>query len=184
MEHQGHQEPQDQQDEIADEPVVAGAEGRADQAPPADGDLAALRRERDEYRDLLLRKTAEFDNYRKRVDRERRDLLQHAASDVFEALLPILDDFERALRAPEGASAEAYKQGVEMIHGQLVDFLARRGVTPIDAAGADFDPRYHEAITYEERPGHREGEVLEEVRRGYMHGDRLLRPSTVRVAKA
>jgi molecular chaperone GrpE len=179
-----HQERQEHQDEISGQAAGTAAGRRGDQEAPADGDLDALRRERDEYRDLLLRKTAEFDNYRKRVERERRELVQYAASEVFEALLPILDDFERALRAPDGGSTEAFKQGIEMIHKQLLDFLARHGVKPIEAAGADFDPRYHEAITYEERPGHREGEVLEEVRRGYMHGDRLLRPSTVRVAKA
>jgi len=149
-----------------------------------DDAVVALRRERDEYLDRLLRQSAEFDNYRKRVERERRDLLQHAASDVLEALLPIIDDFERALTAPEGEEPGAYRKGVELIHRQLQDLLARQGVTAIEAVGADFDPRFHQAITHEESPGRREGEVIEEVRRGYMHGDRLLRPAMVKVAKA
>lgn len=163
-------------------------EGAAADEPREDGaagvDPSAVERERNEYRDLLLRKSAEFDNYRKRVDRDRRELVQYAASEVLEGLLPILDDFERALQADEASSPEAYRQGVELIYRQFVDFLAKRGVTPIDAVGSAFDPRYHEAVTYEERPGHRDGEVVEEVRRGYMHGDRLLRPAMVKVAKA
>jgi molecular chaperone GrpE len=161
----------------------AAAEPREPDAPAA-GQPGAVERERDEYRDLLLRKTAEFDNYRKRNERERREFVQSAASDVLEGLLPILDDFERALRAPADASASAYRQGVELIYKQLIDYLGKRGVTPIEAVGADFDPHVHEAVTYEERPGHRDGEVVEEVRRGYKLGDRLLRPAMVRVAKA
>ncbi|HOC16886.1 MAG TPA: nucleotide exchange factor GrpE [Vicinamibacterales bacterium] len=176
----------EQRDDTAARPLeeAAPAEERVESGAAAEPDLAALERERDEYRDLLLRKSAEFDNYRKRVERERRELVQYAASEVFEGLLPILDDFERALQAPAGGSAEAYRQGIELIHKQLVDFLAKRGVKPIEALGSSFDPRFHEAITYEERPGSRDGEVVEEIRRGYVHGDRLLRPAVVRVAKA
>ncbi len=147
-------------------------------------EIEQLRRERDENYDRLLRKTAEFENYRRRVEKERRELVQYAAADLLEALLPIIDDFERALQADAAADPDAYRRGVELIYKQLQDLLARRGVTPIEAAGKDFDPRIHQAITHEESPGRREGEVLEEVRRGYMHGDRLLRPAMVKVAKA
>jgi len=146
--------------------------------------IEAVRRELDEHRDRLLRQAAEFDNYRKRVERERRDLLQYAATDVLEALLPVIDDFERALGAPEGEDPAAYRRGVELIYKRLQDFLEKRSVTPIEAVGMDFDPRIHQAITHEESPGRRDGEVIEEVRRGYMHGDRLLRPAMVKVAKA
>jgi molecular chaperone GrpE len=152
--------------------------------PAGDEAAAGLERERDEYKDLLLRKIAEFDNYRKRVERDRREMAKHAASEILEGLLPILDDFERALDASGGASPEAYRQGVELIYKQLADFLAKRGVTPIQAVGVPFDPHVHEAVTYEERPGHEDGEVVEEIRRGYRHGDRLLRPAMVKVAKA
>jgi molecular chaperone GrpE len=155
-------------------------------ATPADAsaEVEQVRRERDENYDRLLRKTAEFENYRRRMEKERRELAQYAAGDLLEALLPILDDFERALQADAGADPDAYRQGVELIYKQLQDLLARRGVTGIDAVGKDFDPRFHQAITHEESPGRREGEVIEEVRRGYMHGDRLLRPAMVKVAKA
>jgi molecular chaperone GrpE len=159
--------------------VAADAGGPA----PADA-LEDLRREREEIYDRLLRKTAEFENYRKRLERERRELAQYAADEVLEALLPIVDDFERARQADPGAGADAYRKGVELIYKQLVDLLARRGVQPIDAVGKPFDPRMHQAITHEVSPGHAEGEVIEEVRRGYTHGDRLLRPAMVKVAKA
>lgn len=159
-----------------------GAEGGS-AAPTAD-ELAAARRERDDYYDRLLRKTAEFENYRKRVDRERRESAQYAAGDLLEALLPIVDDFERALKVEAGPEAAAYRQGVELIYKHLQDLLARRGVTTVETVGQQFDPHVHQAITYESSPGHAEGVVIEEVRRGYKHGDRLLRPAMVKVAKA
>jgi molecular chaperone GrpE len=166
--------------EQATRPDAAAAPEAAD----ADAQVEQLRRERDENYDRLLRKTAEFENYRRRVDKERRELAQYAAGDLLEALLPIIDDFERALQADAGADPEAYRKGVELIHKQLQDLLARRGVTRIEAVGKDFDPRFHQAITHEESESHRDGEVIDEVRRGYMHGDRLLRPAMVKVAKA
>jgi molecular chaperone GrpE len=118
------------------------------------------------------------------MDKERRELSQYAAGDLLEALLPIIDDFERALQADASADTDAYRKGVELIYKQFQDLLARRGVTPLETVGKDFDPRFHQAITHEESPGRREGEVIDEVRRGYMHGDRLLRPAMVKVAKA
>lgn len=174
----------DERNDIVTPPTEAGAASGAEPEGGAAGETAALERERDEYKDLLLRKSAEFDNYRKRVERDRREMAQYAASEVLGGLLPILDDFERALGAPEAASPEAYRQGVDLIYRQLIDFLAKRGVTPIETVGTPFDPNVHEAVTYEERPGHADGEVVEEVRRGYKHGDRLLRPAMVKVAKA
>ncbi len=159
----------------------AGA-GAPEGAAPSEAD--ALKRERDDYYDRLLRKTAEFDNYRKRTDRERRELAQQIAGDVLETLLPIVDDFERALQADAGPEADTYRKGVELIYKQLQDLLARRGVKAIETVGQPFDPRFHQAITYESSPGRAEGEVIEEVRRGYVLGDRLLRPAMVKVARA
>ena len=155
----------------------------ASRAPVPD-ELAQARGERDDYYDRLLRKTAEFDNYRKRVERERREMAQAVAGDVLETLLPVVDDFERALQVEAGADVAAHRKGVELIYRQLQDLLTKRGVTPIDALGRPFDPRVHQAITYEPSPGRADGEVAEEVRRGYMLGDRLLRPAMVKVAKA
>jgi molecular chaperone GrpE len=154
------------------------------QDAPAGGPESALQQERDELYDRLLRATAEFDNYRKRVERERREIQERAAAGLLEELLPIVDDLERALEVEAGVEAEPYRRGVALIHKQLLDLLARRGVTAIDAVGTAFDPHVHEAVSYEPRPGSAEGEVFEEVRRGYRLGDRLLRPSMVKVARA
>ena len=143
-----------------------------------------LERERDELKDRLLRTAAEFDNYRKRNERERQALLDSITADVVEDMLPLLDDLERALRAEPGTEGvEAYRRGVELIHKGLVDLLRKRGVKPIEALGADFDPHYHQAVSYEPAEGRREGEIIEEFRRGYVLGDRLVRPSMVKVAK-
>ena len=157
--------------------------GRMTAAAEADAP-SELQKQRDEYYDLLLRKTAEFDNFRKRTERERLTLSEAAAADLIEELLPLVDDLERALQAEAGPeSAEAYRRGVELIHRRLQDVLRKRGVRPIEALGADFDPYYHQAVSHEPAEGRREGEVIEEFRRGYMLGDRLLRPSMVKVAK-
>jgi molecular chaperone GrpE len=154
-------------------------------APEADGGtIADVQRERDDYYDRLLRQTAEFDNYRKRIERERQAASEAAAAELVRDLLPLVDDLERALKAEAGAEgAETYRRGVELIHKRLEDILRRRGVRPIEALGADFDPNFHEAVAHDPAEGRREGEVIEDFRRGYMLGDRLLRPSMVKVAK-
>jgi molecular chaperone GrpE len=147
-------------------------------------DPGELQRQRDEYYERLLRKTAEFDNYRKRIERERQQVTESAAADLIGDLLPLLDDFERALGTTPGSQgADAYRRGVELIHRQLVDLLRKRGVRPLEVLGADFDPHFHQAVAYEPVEGKRDGEVIEEFRRGYMLGDRLLRPAMVKVAK-
>jgi len=171
-----------------DEPTPTGT---AASAAPATADLDALRRERDEFKDLLLRTTAEFDNYRRRIERERRELNDYAAAELLRELLPIVDNLERALAAgmPEGTDAsatsgavQAYRTGVELIHRQLLELLRKRGVTPIDSVGTDFDPHQHQAVTSEPSAAHRDGEVIAELARGYKLGDRLLRPAMVKVA--
>ena len=155
-------------------------------APDTQGQdpLDGLRREKDVLQDRLLRTAAEFDNYRKRIDRERRDQADAAIADALEDLFPIMDNLERALQAPAGDTPDAFRKGVELIHQQMADLLRKRGVKAIEAVGADFDPRFHQAVVHEVSPGHREGEVMEELRRGYMLGERLLRPAMVKVAKA
>jgi molecular chaperone GrpE len=148
--------------------------------------VAELQRQRDEYYDRLLRKTAEFDNYRKRIERERQAQAESAAADLLQELLPLVDDLERALKSESADGSDAYRRGVELILKRLEDTLRRRGVRPIEALGADFDPNYHQAVAYEpapEKDARRDGEVIEEFGRGYMLGDRLLRPSMVKVAK-
>jgi len=154
-------------------------------APPETASPEELARQRDDCHDRLLRMTAEFDNFRKRIERERRDLAEAAGADLITDLLPVLDDLERALQVPATTDeAAAYRRGFEIIHKQWLDALSKRGVAPIEAVGQEFDPRYHEAIAHEASDTHRDGEVIGEVRRGYMLRDRLLRAAMVRVAKA
>jgi molecular chaperone GrpE len=154
-----------------------------DPAPALADEIVELRRERDSLHDRLLRQAAEFDNYRKRIDRERRDLAQTAAIDFVQDLLPVIDDFERALQI-DAPGSESYRQGLEIIHRALIDMLRKRGVTPIDAVGTDFDPQVHQAVAYEDAPHRRDGEVIEQFTRGYKLGDKLVRPAMVKVAKA
>ena len=162
---------------------AAGAASAEASAAKEKSPLDALRREKDALQDRLLRTAAEFDNYRKRVDRDRRDQADAAVADALEDLFPIMDNLERALQAPPGADADAYRKGVELIHRQMADLLRKRGVKAIEAVGADFDPNYHQAVVQEVSADHRDGEVMEELRRGYMLGDRLLRPAMVKVAR-
>jgi len=164
------------QDEAASDPV---------EPTPLAPEIAQAIEERDQLRDRLLRTQAEFDNYRKRVERERLETIERAAESVLRDLLPVLDDLERALDAEPGNEAAAsYRRGVELIHRQLTELLTRRGVRPIETVGKDFDPHLHQAVSSEPVPGAREGEIVQELRRGYMLGERLLRPAMVKVAQA
>ena len=160
------------------------------EAPPAPTDpvsadqLAELQRERDDYHDRWMRKAAEFDNYRRRIERERREQADQSVVELLQELLLVVDDFDRALTTESGESANAYRKGVELIHSKLHDLLRKHGVTPIVALGADFDPNLHQAVVQEVSPAHRDGEVIDEMRKGYMINDRLLRPAMVKVATA
>jgi molecular chaperone GrpE len=147
------------------------------------GPIDELRRERDALQDRLLRTAADFDNYRKRVDRDRRDVSELAVADAVRDLLPIIDNLERALQAPSSGETEGFRKGVELIHKQMLELLRKRNVTTIEARGADFDPNLHQAVVHEPSDAHREGEVMEELQRGYVLGERLLRPAMVKVAK-
>jgi molecular chaperone GrpE len=154
-------------------------------SPDASSELETLRRERDEAQDRLLRLQAEFDNYRKRMERERRELGDHVTAELLGEFLPVLDDVERALTAAQSVAdplIASHRQGLELIQKQFLDLLKRRHVTPIAALGADFDPNVHQAVGQEVSPGHREGEVIDDMRRGYQLGEKLLRPSMVKVA--
>ena len=165
--------------------TLESGEAETGDAPPVETDpVAQLRRERDALQDQLLRTAAEFVNYRKRVDRERRDQADAAMADAIDDLLPIVDNLERALEAPVGSDSAVYRAGVELIFREMMELLRKRGVRPIETVGADFDPCVHQAVEQAASANHREGEVIEELRRGYMIGDRLLRPAMVKVATA
>lgn len=154
-----------------------------DAAPALADEIVELRKERDNLHDRLLRQAAEFDNYRKRVERDRRDSAQVAAIEFVQDLLPVIDNFERALQVA-APGADSYREGLEIIHRALMEMLRKRGVTPIEAVGSTFDPQVHQAVSYEDAPDRRDGEVLEQFTRGYRLGDKLIRPAMVKVAKA
>ena len=146
----------------------------------------SLTREKAALYDQLLRRAAEFENYRRRIERERADAYQRARVEVLVEFLPVVDNFERALSSLEdsGGDAEALRHGVELIHKQFKDALTKFGLEPIDALGQTFDPHLHEAVTIEATDRHKENTVIEEFQRGYKIGDRLLRPAKVKVAAA
>ena len=143
--------------------------------------------EADEWRDRFMRKAAEFENYRKRMDKEKADLRIISQSAILLDLLPVLDGFDRALKyfseAKDSAgSVEQYREGVELLYRQAFDTISQAGVTLITAEGNPFDPHLHEAISRHETSEVAEGIIVVELRRGYMFKDRLLRPSQVIVA--
>jgi len=139
-----------------------------------------LRVERDEVRELLLRRQAEFDNFRKRTEKERSEYLQYAGMEMVRDVLPILDDFDRALKV-EGGSPE-YVKGVEMIYSRMYETLKKLGLEPIGTAGQMFDPHLHQAVERVETADAPDGSILDEFQRGYRFKGKLLRPSMVKVA--
>jgi molecular chaperone GrpE len=168
---------------MSDEPLTDGPDEPV--AATENSEFADLQRERDDFKDRWLRKSAEFDNYRKRVERERREQADQSVVDLLQELLLVVDDFDRALTVDAGEGGEgAYRKGVELIHGKLHDLLRKQGLKAIDTLGADFDPNIHQAVMHEDSAEHREGEVIGELRKGYVLNDRLLRPAMVKVAKA
>jgi len=151
--------------------------------PPATREeLEALRRERDELKEQLLRRRAEFENFRKRVERERQSAGTEAVAAVLKALVPVLDNLDRALEA-EG-SESSLREGVELTRRELLAILESQGVKIEDPRGQPFDPERHQALAHEPAPGAPEGSVVEVYRKGYSYRDRLLRPALVKVAAA
>ncbi len=138
--------------------------------------------EKEDLYDRLLRKQAELENARKRLQREKEDFLQHATADLIRALLPVLDGFERALKHRDAKVPQEFYQGMELIHRNLLDVLKRAGLTPIETAAKNFDPRLHQAVETVEAPGYRDQEIVQELQRGYKLRQRLLRPAIVKVA--
>lgn len=144
-------------------------------------DFLRLKQENDELKDRYLRKLAEMDNLRKRVEREKAEFQSFALNAVLRDLLVIADNFGRALSGPAGQDGASFREGVELIRKQLMDFLAKCGVTPVEAAGRAFDPALHQAFDSEESGEVTEPVVAEEMQKGYLLHGRLLRPALVRV---
>jgi len=154
----------------------------AEPLPPATReDLESLRRECDELKEQLLRRRAEFENFRKRVERERQQAGEDAVAKVLKALIPVLDNLDRALQV--GGSAESLREGVELTRRELLAVLEAQGVKVDEPLGQPFDPERHQALAHEPAPGFKESTVVEVYGKGYSYRDRLLRPALVKVAK-
>ncbi len=162
------------------EDLQAEKPAAADQVDQLRTERDGARAERDEIKDLLLRRQAEFENFRKRTEKERSEYLQYAAMDMVRDLLPILDDFERALKI-EGAGPE-YARGIEMIYNRMYETLKKMGLEPIVSEGKTFDPNLHQAVERVETKDSPDGSILSEFQRGYFFKGKLLRPTMVKVA--
>jgi molecular chaperone GrpE len=165
-------------------PEVELLDPAAGSAPQAGIDAAAAlaeaRAERDRSHDLWIRARADFENFRKRVERERAEERSQAGAGIVRDILPVLDNLDRALaNAPAG---DPFREGVALIHRQLRDALTRAGLEPIEAVGETFDPVFHEAVVTERTARFEANRVLEEVQRGYLFRGRVLRPALVKVA--
>jgi molecular chaperone GrpE len=156
-------------------------EAGAAKAVSAD-ELARLIAEKEELTATLVRRQADFENYRKRVERERQDEARRSTGRLLQELLPVLDGFERALAGHP--AHDDYRKGVELIYRHLWDTLSKQGLERIVAAGKPFDPHFHQAIERVETQEHPDGSVLQVVQEGYLLDGRVLRPSLVRVAAA
>ncbi|MGB9868094.1 MAG: nucleotide exchange factor GrpE [Bacillota bacterium] len=156
---------------------------------PAEGELDRLRKElecvrqkAEEHWELFLRARADFDNYRKRIEAEADRRVAQAQAEIILKLLEVRDNLDRALGLPEDASVAALKKGVEMVAKQFDMVLEGVGLAPVQSVGCQFDPAVHEAVEVVADSGHREGTVIEEVRRGYTFKGQLLRAARVKVA--
>ncbi len=166
------------------EPLEAGQRAATEQqqVEALQENLASLQRDRDEQYDRLLRKQAEFENFRKRTEKEKQEFYDFALAKFLLGLLPVIDGLERGLSVSEGETIEGYRRGIELILKQLRDLLSSAGVQPIRATGQMFDPNLHQAVLREESSVLPENEIIEEMQRGYTFKDRLLRPSMVKVS--
>jgi molecular chaperone GrpE len=157
------------------------------QEPAPATDLATLTAERDrlaaeraELQDLLQRRQAEFENFRRRTERERSEFVQYAGMEMIRELLPIVDDFDRAMKADP--SGDGYAKGIELIHTRLADTLKKAGLEPIDTEGKTFDPHVHQAVEKVQTEEAEDHAILGEFQKGYFFKGKLLRPSMVKVA--
>jgi molecular chaperone GrpE len=180
---EGGMESRSQSGQEADPSPGANQAETAEANAPAER-VARLQAEKDDLMQTLVRRQADFDNYRKRVERERQEDRRHGTGRLIEDLLPVLDAFERALKAHDDPAYEEYRKGLELIYRQLWDTLSRHGLQRIDALGKPFDPHYHQAIEQVETDKYPEGTVTDVLQDGYLFHGRVVRPSMVRVASA
>ena len=161
---------------------TAEAKAVAADAATTDAEMAKLTADLEELRQTLVRRQADFDNYRKRIEKERFEDSKRATARVIESLIPAIDGFEHALAAHREAEYESYRKGFELIYKQLLDNITKLGVERIDPLGKSFDPHLHQAMDRAETTEHKDGTILQVFQPGYVFHGRVLRPAMVRVA--
>ncbi|CDN43743.1 MULTISPECIES: nucleotide exchange factor GrpE [unclassified Paenibacillus] len=186
--HEGDRMDPDQQTAEQASAAAAGepapAEGGAEaEAPAADPRYDELSKQAEEHQQRYLRAQADFDNFRRRTQKEKEELAQYASSKLLTQLLPVVDNFERALAAAAGSGdSDSLAKGVDMIFRQLQGVLEQEGLKAMEAVGSPFNPEFHQAIMQVESEDHEEGIVVEEVQKGYILKDKVLRPAMVKVS--
>jgi len=160
----------------------AEAQAMAADTAKADAEMAKLTVDLEELRQTLLRRQADFDNYRKRIEKERFEESKRATARVIEGLIPVIDGFEHALAAHREAEYDNYRKGFELIYKQLLDSVTKLGVERTDPVGKSFDPHLHQAVDRAETTDHEDGTILQVFQPGYVFHGRVLRPAMVRVA--
>jgi molecular chaperone GrpE len=171
-----------QPDESGEDQAAAAEQSEGTSAQGLAEANEKLQAEKRELYDRLLRSQAELDNFRKRTQKEKEEIRQHAAENLIRSLLPTLDGFERALQHREEGVPETYFKGMEIIYKELRDVLSRAGLVAVETEGQLFDPHLHQAVETVKAPGHREHEIVAEMQRGYKLKNKLLRPAIVKVA--
>lgn len=170
----------EKQAEEVENPGETSAGENAEAEAPEESEVDKLKAEIAEKDDRILRQQAEFQNFRRRTQKEKEELGNVVKQDVLKSLLPIIDNFERALAA-EAVDAESLKKGVEMVHNQLMQTLQDKGLKAIETDGQKFDPAFHQAVMRIQNPELDDGTIAAELQRGYMVGDTVIRPSMVQV---
>jgi molecular chaperone GrpE len=163
----------------------------AEQTEPAElsreeqllAEIEQLKAEKEEMYNKFLRAQADLQNFRTRVNKEKEQMMKYASQRAIEALLPVVDNFERAITASKDATdKDALTEGIEMVFRQLQQVLEQEGVTTVPGVGSPFDPNMHQAVMQEESSEHESGIIIEEFQKGYMLKDRVIRPSMVKVS--
>jgi len=181
---EGASEVKEHQQDLIEETGHPLEEYSVEDVPALLQELEETRAKADEYLDGWQRARAEFTNYKKRVEREQAQIYQTVTGNIIKQYIEIADDLERALsNKPQGSDGAEWANGVELIYRKLLAILQNEGVEQMDAQGQVFDPNLHEAITSEESEAYKSGEIIEVLQPGFMIGNRVLRPATVRVAK-
>jgi molecular chaperone GrpE len=147
-----------------------------------ESEIKHLKIENEKFKEEFLRKVAEMENLRKRLEREKDEFYQYALSELLKELFDVLDNFERALETQDKGNGKSFREGIELIYKQYQDLLMKQGVEPIEIKEKKFDPRFHQAFITEESDDVVEPEVVEELQKGYILHNRLLRPALVKVA--